>query len=210
MPKRKVKYWLFQSSPQVFRLKDALAADALTTFAIKAHKKVIQTGDKIILWQSGKKSGCYALGSVLSAPTKQEVGAKEKVYFLNDTAEAQRIQLQIDYNLWNRPITKEILPNSKRFDSFYAGIPGTNFKATQAQYEELVAIVEHLDIAHEPEIGYIPKKQLVHALNNILQGPPGTGKTYQTVNYALSIIENRNLSELALSLIHISEPTRPY
>ena len=33
--------------------------------------------------------------------------------------------------------------------------------------------------------------------NLILYGPPGTGKTYQTVNYALAIIENKTLEELA-------------
>ncbi len=39
---------------------------------------------------------------------------------------------------------------------------------------------------------------LVHmdTLNMILYGPPGTGKTYQTVNYALSIIENKSLDEI--------------
>jgi len=198
MPNKKVKYWLFQSSPQVFQLREALAADAVTTFAIKAHKKAIQIGDKIILWQSGKKAGCYALGSVLSAPINQAITAKEKAYFLSKVEEEQRIQLQIDYNLWNRPITKEMLPNSQTFDAFYAGIPGTNFKATKKQYTELVDIVEHLDIVHEPAATYVLKKPLLHALNNILQGPPGTGKTYQTVNYALSIIENRSLTELAL------------
>jgi len=33
-------------------------------------------------------------------------------------------------------------------------------------------------------------------LNQILYGPPGTGKTYQTVNYALSIIENTSPDEV--------------
>lgn len=33
--------------------------------------------------------------------------------------------------------------------------------------------------------------------NIILYGPPGTGKTYQTVNYALAMIENKRLEELA-------------
>ncbi|OJJ23837.1 hypothetical protein BKI52_05665 [marine bacterium AO1-C] len=33
--------------------------------------------------------------------------------------------------------------------------------------------------------------------NLILYGPPGTGKTYQTVNYALAIIENKTLADLA-------------
>lgn len=33
--------------------------------------------------------------------------------------------------------------------------------------------------------------------NLILYGPPGTGKTYQTVNHALAIIENKKLEDLA-------------
>ena len=33
-------------------------------------------------------------------------------------------------------------------------------------------------------------------LNQILYGPPGTGKTYQTVNYAVAIIENQKLDEI--------------
>lgn len=32
-------------------------------------------------------------------------------------------------------------------------------------------------------------------LNTILYGPPGTGKTYNTLNYALSILENRNIQQ---------------
>jgi len=35
-------------------------------------------------------------------------------------------------------------------------------------------------------------------MNMVLYGPPGTGKTYHTLNYALAIIENRTLEELAL------------
>ena len=183
MPNKKVKYWLFQSSPQVFRLTEALAADAVATFAIKAHKKAIKIGDKVILWQSGKKAGCYALGTVLSPPANQAITPKEKSYFLSKIEEEQRIQLRIEYNLWNRPITKEMLPNSQHFAAFYAGTPGTNFKATKKQYEELVDLVEHLDMAHEPAPTYVTKKPLLHALNNILQGPPGTGKTYHCLLY---------------------------
>ena len=33
-----------------------------------------------------------------------------------------------------------------------------------------------------------------HAMNLILYGPPGTGKTYHTINYAVSIIENKHLN----------------
>jgi 5-methylcytosine-specific restriction enzyme B len=43
---------------------------------------------------------------------------------------------------------------------------------------------------------YKPERNLNMSLNQILYGPPGTGKTYQTINYALSIIENKSLKKI--------------
>ena len=45
----------------------------------------------------------------------------------------------------------------------------------------------------EPKPKVDPMK---HPLNQILYGPPGTGKTWNTVNYALAIIEDQSLDEL--------------
>ena len=45
----------------------------------------------------------------------------------------------------------------------------------------------------EPKPKVDPMK---HPLNQILYGPPGTGKTWNTVNYALAIIEDKSLDEL--------------
>lgn len=42
-----------------------------------------------------------------------------------------------------------------------------------------------------------------HPLNQILYGPPGTGKTYNTINYALSIIDNLSLEELKEKSINV-------
>ena len=36
----------------------------------------------------------------------------------------------------------------------------------------------------------------MHSKNTILYGPPGTGKTYDTIRYAVSIIENKPLEEI--------------
>ena len=198
MPNKSIQYWLFQSNPKVFLLKQALAADAIDTFAIVSHKKSIQKGDRIILWQTGKDAGCYALATVLENPAPLALSEKEKSFFVSIPNGESRVPISIDYNLWNRPITKDILPNSPYFLSFYAGIPGTNFKATAAQFQELVNIIEHFDMLQETSVDYQVNKSLSFPLNAILQGPPGTGKTYQTVNYALSIIEDRPLKELSI------------
>lgn len=39
------------------------------------------------------------------------------------------------------------------------------------------------------------KEPVKHALNQILYGPAGTGKTYNTINYALSILNGRNIND---------------
>ncbi|MEM9992447.1 MAG: AAA family ATPase, partial [Bacteroidota bacterium] len=113
-------------------------------------------------------------------------------------AQTQRVLLEIAYNLWDKPITKELLSDTSVFKDFHAGLPGTNYKATAAQYEALVEQIEQLDLVHEPQLDYHTRPIPSLALNTILYGPPGTGKTYQTVNHALAIIEQRSLEELAL------------
>ena len=45
-----------------------------------------------------------------------------------------------------------------------------------------------------------PKKDLIHPLNQILYGAPGTGKTYSSAEYALAIIENREINQTKKTL----------
>lgn len=196
------QYWLFQSNPKVFRLREALRQGALESFAVKSHQKRIRPGDRVILWQTGRDAGCYALCTVDSEVAGLEISEEERAYFLEALPSGPRVRLRVDYNLWNRPLTKDILPDHRSFQRFYAGLPGTNYKASKKQYDELAALVAQLDVVNEPQEEYAVRKKQRHPLNFILYGPPGTGKTYATVNYALSIIEDRPLSELALEERH--------
>ncbi len=198
MSDEKTNYWLFQSNPKVFRLKEALEAEALHTFSLTSHKTKVKQGDKIILWQAGKNTGCFGLATIQGVAKETVVPPTETQYFKQLPTKGLRVPIHIDYNLWNRPITKEILPNIPEFESFYAGIPGTNFKATKAQYKALIEVIERLEVVEEPAVKYLPLLKPLKYLNLILQGPPGTGKTYQTVNHALAIIEKRSLTELAI------------
>ena len=48
---------------------------------------------------------------------------------------------------------------------------------------------------HDKE-DFIYEKEIETPLNMILYGPPGTGKTYNTVNYAVSIVEKKEIEEV--------------
>ena len=194
-----VNYWLFQSNPKVFDLKEALRFDAVHTFAVVSHKKRIAMGDKVILWQTGKEAGIYGLASITSEARESNLSEKEaKFYKKLPASPTLRVGLQIDYNFWNKPLTKELLSDNKAFEDLHAGLPGTNFTATKAQYDAVITSIQKEEVLAEPEVLYMPLKLQNHPLNLILYGPPGTGKTYQSLNHAIAIIENRPLSELAL------------
>ena len=56
--------------------------------------------------------------------------------------------------------------------------------------DELKEALEEMDIIKEE---YIPDTANTYSLNTILYGPPGTGKTYNSVNYAVAIIEGKDI-----------------
>lgn len=70
----------------------------------------------------------------------------------------------------------------------------TKYKSDNPYYEkfsdELMAIIkgQYMSNRKKPVIEY--------PLNQILFGPPGTGKTYNSINHALAIIENKRMEQL--------------
>ncbi|MFT6148343.1 MAG: 5-methylcytosine-specific restriction protein B [Saprospiraceae bacterium] len=193
-------YWIFQVNPKTFDIINALKNEALTSFSVVSHKNRIEKGDKVILWQCRKNTGCFALCEVASDVSKFEPSASELPYFLDKSILEKadsRVLLTIEYNLWNKPITSEML-YSKAFEQFNVGLPGTNFQATESQYTTLVSIIETLDIVYETLPPYETRKKERKPLNLILFGPPGTGKTYHTLNHAIAIIEGKSLIEVEI------------
>jgi 5-methylcytosine-specific restriction endonuclease McrBC GTP-binding regulatory subunit McrB len=193
-----INYWLFQASPEVFRLKAALRLGLLSTFAVTSHKDKIKAGDKVILWQSGKEAGCYGLATVIDAPSMRPPHDLELPFFKEMTTKVERVALLMDYNIWQQPLTKDMMEDIPALKTLNAGLPGTNFTATQAQYKSIEEYIQQMDMVNEPPATYLPPERKDYPLNQVLYGPPGTGKTYKTVPYALGIIEGRSQEELAI------------
>ena len=77
--------------------KNSLKENKLTEFAVNAHVKNIKIGDRVIIWISGNKSGCYALAEVIS-------NSKNEGSSIN---EAFKAGIQVTHNLVKNPILKE-------------------------------------------------------------------------------------------------------
>lgn len=191
-------YWLFQAHPKKLQLVEALRANALHSFWVKAHKDKIRIGDKVIVWQTGKQAGVYALATVRSEPDELRLSTEEQRYWIEGDNNQPRVQLKVDYNLWNRPIDAQTLDGKPAFEDFNAGLSGINYVATEEQFSFLEGMLRESNALEEPQPEYLLRTWLNPPHNLILYGPPGTGKTFQTVNHALSIIENRTLEELAM------------
>ncbi len=196
--KENTNYWLFQAHEQQFLLGPALRMDAVHTFPVKAHRDKIKKGDKVILWKTGENPGVYGLAETRSEVGTWKISEEQKHFYLKPTASEENIKIAVEYNLWNRPIIKDMLVENKAFDKFYGGLSGVTYKATKKQYELIAGMVQRENLAEEPMPDYVEGITAVHPLNLILHGPPGTGKTYKTIDHALAIIEHRTLEELAL------------
>lgn len=172
-------YWVFQANPtSVYRIFDALKAGILKSWMVNQFKQEIKIGDKVILWVSGETAGVYALATVTSPVNKSKETEDEFQYFIDSSKieVRDRVTLQLDYNLIEKPILKKQVLSTPNLMDIKQGTQGTNFPATQLQYNTILNIIN------------MDNNQV--QLNQILFGPPGTGKTYHTITESIKIVDN--------------------
>lgn len=199
------KYWIFQGNPAIYKIKEALKENALKTWAVNAHKNEIKIGDKIILWVTGEKSGCYALCSVLSDVIQIENDINEEKYYIDKSKnELQpRVEISIDFNFSENPVSKYELKQYNEFNNFIGGNQGTNFKATKDQYDK----IKYLYFLRESNLEESVFNKYLKIINRkkqvIFQGAPGTGKSYLADIFAKYLIDNPN-TQLEVIQFHSS------
>ncbi len=173
-----INYWVFQGNPKIYNVVDSLKNKALKSWSVAAHKDKIQQGDKVILWLTGEKSGCYALCRVTSGVMNRIDDEIEQKYYndLSKFQSADRVQIAIEHNLWQNPVLKEYLNDMPEFQDFKGGNQGTNFAASKLHYDIILKHINMIELKQFP-------------LNQIFFGPPGTGKTYNTINKCIEILD---------------------
>ena len=137
---KKAGYWIFQCNPKKFNIIDTLQNDEVTDWSVYSHIDKIKKGDKVILWVSGNESGCYALCKATSDVYEVDEIPAHKDTDYGDTH--HRIDISVTHNLVSNPITKEQVSKVPELSEMNVGHQGTNFKATEKEYNTLLELVD--------------------------------------------------------------------
>ena len=154
---RKVNYWVFQGNPKVFDFETALNQEILSDWTVSAHKDKIKIGDKVILWITGNKSGCYAIAEITSEPHLKTTSPDDHLWKGEDKS-ALKADIKIIHNLVNNPILKEEIQNIENLKDLKFGNQGTNFTATEDEYNSLLELINSRESSFEKLISQLNKK----------------------------------------------------
>jgi len=135
-------YWIFQGNPTVFDFETALRNEILTDWTVSAHKDRMKVGDKVILWITGSKAGCYALAELTSLPHENNVSPDDHLWKAEDKS-TLKVDIEIMHNLVNRPILKDKVKKIDSLKGLKTGNQGTNFSATKNEYNALLNVVNN-------------------------------------------------------------------
>lgn len=166
----KVNYWLFQGNPSIYNINEALRAGHIKSWRVAAHKDKIKPGDKVIIWQTGKEAGCYALAKVVSDVDIFEEDELELQHYFTSADEelahaSNRVKIQITHNLVDNPILWSDLRDLPDFKDFNGGNQGTNFSATKEEYDTIIMLMRSnnkTNIAGEKEFHKIVHSHSKH------------------------------------------------
>lgn len=140
--KTTLNYWIFQCNPNDFDFEAAIKNEVVDNWTVKAHKDKIKPKDKVIIWQTGKKSGCYALAEVTSEPHFVEQSSDDE-FWKTDNQSNFVCDIKITHNLINNPILSEQIRKAKGFENFKGGTQGTNFTSSQEEYNLILNMINH-------------------------------------------------------------------
>lgn len=139
---KKTSYWVFQGNPKAFDLETAIKEGLVDDWTVSAHKDKIKIGDKVILWITGDKSGCYALAEVTSEPQVRLHSPDDHLWKVEDKSEL-KVGIKITHNLVENPILKEEISSIKKLSQLKVGNQGTNFASNQEEFEAMLEIAEN-------------------------------------------------------------------
>lgn len=189
---RNSNYWIFQGNPKTFDFETAIRNNSLEDWTVSAHKEKIKVGDKVILWISGKNSGCYSLAEITSEP-HIILNSRNSHLWKNEDKSSLKAGMRITHNLIDNPLLWNQIKGTSGLENLKIGNQGTNFTATKKEFKIILSLINNITVSNNIDD--------MQAKNIILYGPPGTGKTYNSIDKAVKLAspERYNLNDHKLN-----------
>jgi len=139
------KAWVFQASPEYYRLSNAVRELTEIPFLVKQFAKEIRAGDRVYLWEAGPNAGLVAVGTVLTDPAEMPDREESRPFYVRPekfegihTRVIVRIDRRIEpalsrSALLNHPILRNLTVLKVR--------AGTNFRLTPQQEQALIELL---------------------------------------------------------------------
>ena len=152
-----------------------MSEGSLNDFTVTSYKDKIQVGDKVIIWLTGVKKGCYALAEVTSTPAIQENSSDDKHWKIENKNDL-KAGVKITHNLSHQPILWSDIKDKEEFKDLNVGNQGTNFSATQNEYKRFLSMAENNTYTwvktHKEIVEYLrdkrtSQKELIQLLESI-------------------------------------------
>lgn len=224
--KKKGNYWIFQGNPKIFDFEKALREEILEDWTVTAHKDKIKKGDKVILWIAGQNAGCYALAEITEEPREKSDSPDENLWKEENT-NTFKAGIKITHNLVDKPILRSEVETIPGLENLKTGNQGTNFSATEEEYNILLEMAEQKTFFKEIKSKFDSTEfdsfiQLIRKINNQLQIKKGDQRvTYSLRNDRLNYIvgsrycinlflKNRPKRFGVISKEKLSEESEPY
>lgn len=131
--------WIFQANPAKYRIEESLRVERSEYWNLNQHADSVHSGDRVLIWISGKDAGIYGVGTVIDEPQSRPDSAVGIGYWHNPV-EGQRVKpralVRYDQVLLDRPLHKVFLDFDPvlRNMSIMRFAHGTNFPVTEEEW----------------------------------------------------------------------------
>ena len=198
---RFINYWIFQCNPSEFNFETAVRKNLLHDWTVAAHKEKIKIDDKVILWLTGKRAGCYALAKVTSNPAEL-TDSLDNHLWKTEPRISTKSNIELLNNLLDKPLLWQNIKDNEDLKDLKVGNQGTNFTATRKQYNTLLKLIEKSPKNMSNKIPLF--------VNTILYGPPGTGKTFNLNKYKEEYFTDRDVTKSVEEVLKEKIPLYPF
>ena len=85
------KAWLFQSNPDLYDLRGALRSLKEQIWSVRRFAKEIRLGDRVYVWEAGRRGGIVGLAEVSESPRLQSEPREQMQFIKNPEIFARKI-----------------------------------------------------------------------------------------------------------------------